>query len=240
MNDAHTPTENGNDSQRSFLEVPASAVAPVVEPDPEPEPFEAMHEAIERQAQLLGTTYKIHPPVLEHALYITINNIVLNPGTAHEIRRPFEIFINSKNMEHFEWVVALTRIMSAVFRKGGNLDFLVEELQNVFSPRGGYFVKGGKWMHSVVAEIGTVVERHLIELGLMEPPKLDSHQEQLIERARQKAAASAPSAPASEQVSGGTDPFAGRAQLCTKCNALAVLVLDGCLTCMECGDSKCG
>ena len=239
MNDADTPTETEDNSQMSFLEAPASAPGHVAEPAPEPEPFEAMHEAIERQSQLLGTTYKIHPPVLEHALYITINNIVLNPGTEHEIRRPFEIFINSKNMEHFEWVVALTRIMSAVFRKGGNLDFLVEELQNVFSPRGGYFVKR-KWMHSVVAEIGTVVERHLVELGLMEPPQLDPHQKELIEHARAKAAASAPSAAASEQVSGGADPFASRAQLCTKCNALAVLVLDGCLTCMECGDSKCG
>ena len=239
MNDDSPPTDTGESGQLDLLDAPSVGTAPVREPDPDSDPLEGVHENIERQSQLLGTTYKIHPPVLEHALYITINNIVLNPGTEHEIRRPFEIFINSKNMDHFEWVVALTRIMSAVFRKGGNLDFLVEELRNVFSPRGGYFAKGGRWMHSVVAEIGTVIERHLVELGLMEPPKLDAHQRELIERARQKLAVGT-QAPASEQVSRGTDPFAGRAQLCTKCNALAVLVLDGCLTCMECGDSKCG
>lgn len=93
-----------------------------------------MDETLQRPETLVGATYKIKSPLSEHALYVTINDIVLNPGTPHEQRRPFEIFINSKGMEHFQWIVALTRIMSAVFRKGGDCTFLVEELSAVFDP----------------------------------------------------------------------------------------------------------
>ena len=102
-----------------------------------------MHEKVERPEHLIGATYKISTPMCDHALYVTINDILLNPGTEHELRRPFEVFINSKSMEHFQWIVALTRIMSAVFRKGGDVTFLVEELSAVFDPRGGYFKPGG-------------------------------------------------------------------------------------------------
>ncbi len=101
-----------------------------------------MHERIERPDVLVGNTYKIKSPMVEHAFYVTINDIVLNPGTEHELRRPFEVFINSKSMEHFQWIVALTRIMSAVFRKGGDVTFLVEEMKAVFDPRGGYSKSG--------------------------------------------------------------------------------------------------
>jgi len=102
-----------------------------------------MDESLQRPETLIGMTYKIKSPLFEHALYVTVNDIVLNAGTPHEQRRPFEIFINSKNMDHFQWIVALTRIMSAVFRKGGDCTFLVEELKAVFDPRGGYLKKGG-------------------------------------------------------------------------------------------------
>ena len=98
-----------------------------------------MHERIERPEVLIGSTYKIKSPLVEHAMYVTINDIVLNAGTEHEHRRPFEVFINSKSMEHFQWIVALTRIMSAVFRKGGDVTFLVDEMKAVFDPKGGYF-----------------------------------------------------------------------------------------------------
>lgn len=107
-----------------------------------------MGEALSRPDMLIGNTYKIKTPVTEHALYITINDVIMNEGTPHEHRRPFEIFINSKNMEHFQWIVALTRVMSAVFRKGGDVTFLVEELKSVFEPSGGYFKKGGKFVPS--------------------------------------------------------------------------------------------
>ncbi|MDN5851054.1 MAG: NrdJb, partial [Nitrococcus sp.] len=112
--------------------------------------IEQMHEKLQRPETLEGQTYKIKTPLSEHALYVTINDVVLNPGTKHEVRRPFEIFINSKNMDHFQWIVALTRIVSAVFRKGGDCIFLVEELRSVFDPRGGYFKRGGRFMPSLV------------------------------------------------------------------------------------------
>jgi hypothetical protein len=115
-----------------------------------------MHEEIQRPEVLVGSTYKIKTPVSDHAMYVTINDIVLNEGTEYEQRRPFEVFINSKNLDHFQWIVALTRIISAVFRKGGDVAFLVDELKAVFDPRGGYWQPGGKFIPSIVAELGYV------------------------------------------------------------------------------------
>ncbi len=126
-----------------------------------------MHEKLERPEMLVGSTYKIKTPVSDHAMYVTINDIVLNEGTEHEQRRPFEIFINSKNLDHYQWIVALTRIISAVFRKGGDVTFLVDELKAVFDPRGGYWQPGGKFMPSIIAELGYVVEKHLQIIGLL-------------------------------------------------------------------------
>ena len=127
-----------------------------------------MTEEVQRPEVLIGSTYKIKTPVSDHAMYVTINDIILNEGTEHEQRRPFEIFINSKNLDHFQWIVALTRIISAVFRKGGDVAFMVDELKAVFDPRGGYWQPGGKFMPSIIAELGYVIERHLQSIGL--PP----------------------------------------------------------------------
>ena len=143
-----------------------------------------MHEKIERPEVLIGSTYKIKSPLVEHAMYVTINDIVLNPGTEHELRRPFEVFINSKNMDHFQWIVALTRIMSAVFRKGGDVTFLVDEMKAVFDPRGGYFKAGGVYMPSIVAEIGSVVEDHLKSIGMIIDPEMSDAQRALIAEKR--------------------------------------------------------
>jgi len=115
---------------------------------------------------------------------VTINDIILNAGTEHEQRRPFEIFINSKNMDHFQWIVALTRVMSAVFRKGGDVTFLSEELQAVFDPKGGYFKPGGRFVPSIVADIGAVVEHHLRRIGLLEPDELSEQQLLMLEQKR--------------------------------------------------------
>ena len=125
-----------------------------------------MHEKLERPEVLIGSTYKIKTPISDHAMYVTINDIVLNEGTEYEQRRPFEVFINSKNLDHFQWIVALTRIISAVFRKGGDVTFLVDELKAVFDPRGGYWQPGGKFMPSIIAELGYVIEKHLQTIGL--------------------------------------------------------------------------
>ena len=194
-----------------------------------------MHEKLERPEVLIGSTYKIKTPVSDHAMYVTINDIVLNEGTPHEQRRPFEVFINSKNLDHFQWIVALTRVISAVFRKGGDTTFLVDELKAVFDPRGGYWQPGGKFMPSTIAELGYVIERHLQSIGLLKKP-----------RARR----------ASEEAGGGeaggvrgAHQADGRLlQVALPRGRAAMLEVqhrgggdDGRLqTCLNCGDSKCG
>ncbi|TQV85713.1 NrdJb [Exilibacterium tricleocarpae] len=192
-----------------------------------------MHEKVDRPELLLGATYKIKTPLSDHALYVTINDIVLNPGTDHELRRPFEIFINSKNMDHFQWVVALTRVISAVFRKGGDCTFLVDELKAVFDPQGGYFKTGGKFMPSLVAEIGHAIESHLRMIGLLQPEEMSAHQQAILDQKRAEYSAA-------NGVDDDTETYPHGATLCKKCHTKAVVLLDGCMTCLSCGDSKCG
>ncbi|WJI15096.1 NrdJb [Pseudoxanthomonas winnipegensis] len=245
-----------------------------------------MHERIERPDVLVGSTYKIKSPMVEHAMYVTINDIVLNAGTEHEHRRPFEIFINSKSMEHFQWIVALTRIMSAVFRKGGDVTFLVDEMKAVFDPRGGYFKAGGVYMPSLVAELGAIVEEHMKSIGLIHDPEMSEHQKAILAEKRKqyedrskkntdvtpsakRSDAVAPSlsrsegegrggvAPASAptsavipnstadhvediEVTGDGASFPPSASMCHKCNTKAMVIMDGCQTCLNCGYSKCG
>jgi hypothetical protein len=194
-----------------------------------------MHEKVERPEVLVGSTYKIKTPVSDHAMYVTINDIVLNEGTRHEQRRPFEIFINSKNLDHFQWIVALTRIISAVFRKGGDVTFLVDELKAVFDPRGGYWQSGGKFMPSIIAELGYVIEKHLQSIGLLKKPELDEERKKLIEEKKAEYEAR------TKQVDAfAKSHFPEGAQLCAKCSTAAVVLMDGCMTCLNCGDSMCG
>ncbi len=197
---------------------------------------EFMHEDVARPDELKGYTYKIKTPLSDHAMYITINNIVLNIGTEYEQEFPFEVFINSKNMEQFQWILALTRVISAVFRKGGDATFLVEELKQVFDPQGGYFKKGGRFMPSLVAEIGEVLETHMRKMGLIESVELsDAHKALLAEK---RAALEGVAANADDA---GTEAgFPPGAKLCRKCNTIAMVLMDGCMTCLNCGDSKCG
>ena len=215
-----------------------------------------MHERIERPEVLIGSTYKIKSPLVEHAMYVTINDIVLNAGTEHELRRPFEIFINSKSMEHFQWIVALTRIMSAVFRKGGDVTFLVEEMKAVFDPRGGYFKAGGVYMPSLVAELGAIVEDHLKSIGLIHDPEMSPAARALI--AEKRAAYEQRSKKNFDVISAGVSndadarteevievtgegaSFPPSATMCHKCSTKAVVIMDGCATCLNCGYSKCG
>jgi hypothetical protein len=212
-----------------------------------------MHESVERPETLVGSTFKVKSPLFEHALYVTINDIVLNAGTPHEQRRPFEIFINSKNMDHFQWIVALTRILSAVFRKGGDVTFIVEELKAVFDPRGGYFKSGGVYMPSIVAEIGAVIEQHMKNIGMIHDPEMDEATRKLIaekraayEQAGAKKKADVTAAPvgaaSAAKTSGDTESngFPPGATLCQKCNTQALVLMDGCQTCLNCGYSKCG
>ncbi len=205
-----------------------------------------MHETLQRPEKLIGSTYKLTVPehVSGHAMYITINDIILNEGTEHEHRRPFEVFINSKNLEHYQWIVALTLIMSAIFRKGGDITFLVEELKSVFDPRGGYWNKG-KYVPSIIAELGNVIEQHLIEIGMLKVAELDPHQQKLIDDKKAEMADEQAVAEKSNVEQGATaasdeNAWQANATHCNKCNNKAVVLRDGCQTCMNCGDSKCG
>ncbi len=170
-----------------------------------------LSEPLDRPAALEGQTYKVKWPDSEHALYITINDIII---AGH--RRPFEVFINSKNMEHFAWTVALTRMISAVFRRGGDVSFVVEELKAVFDPRGGAWMNG-KYIPSILAAIGGVIERHLVAIGFIDGEGLGLK----------------------------TDPKArvavmgGRGPSCPACGAFDMRMIEGCMTCGACGHSKC-
>lgn len=194
---------------------------------------EHMNESVSRPDVLLGSTYKVKTPQSEHAMYITLNDIVLNEGTDHEERRPYEIFINSKNMEQFQWVLALTRVISAVFRKGGDVEFLVDELKAVFDPKGGYFKKGGVFMPSLVAEIGDVIDKHLIRIGL-KVVEVDQHQQAYL------ASKMVEATKAGFKVDENSVAFPPNATDCTKCHQKAMIIMDGCRTCLSCGESKCG
>ena len=217
---------------------------PKAETDSQERPSATIIRMTERVARpegmeaLEGSTYKIKTPLDDHAMYVTINDIILNPGTEHEQRRPFEIFINSKNMDHFQWIVALTRLMSAVFRKGGDVTFLAEELQAVFDPRGGYFKPGGKFMPSIIADIGAVIEHHLQKIGLMEKEELSEQQQLILDQKRAEAESTIV-----ENKSANVEGDAGypaSATLCNKCHTKAVVIMDNCATCLSCGYSKCG
>lgn len=208
-------------------EKPTAAVEPIAPA------IEQMHENFDRPEMLLGSTYKIKTPLSDHALYITINDAILNAGTNHEVRRPFEVFINSKNLEHFQWVVALTRVISAVFRKGGDVTFLAEELKAVFDPQGGYFKSGGRFMPSLVAEIGDAIESHMKMIGLIKSDELTDVQKEVLQEKLE-----AYKEKHQDEVESASYPAS--AELCLKCHTKAVIVMDGCKTCLSCGNSKCG
>ena len=176
------------------------------------------YEALERPRVVEGRTYKISPAVTDSAMYVTINDVILEDGT----RRPLEMFINTKHVAHQQWITALTRMVSAIFRKPGPYLFVAEELEQIFDPQGGYF-DNGKMVPSVVAHVANVLKEHFIHIGAMEAPKLSAVQKEVI--AEKRAAAEA----------NGVDM-----QTCPKCFEDAMVMMDGCMTCTSCGDSKCG
>jgi ribonucleoside-diphosphate reductase alpha chain len=183
-------------------------------------------QPLDRPEDLPGKTYKIKWPGSDHAIYITIND-VMQDGR----RRPFEIFINSKNMEHYAWTVALTRMISAVFRRGGDVSFVVEELKAVFDPRGGQWMEG-RYVPSLLAAIGGVIERHLIEIGFLAADDAPGIAEAV--EARLKLAAGA-----REPGDGSGAPVAKMGQ-CPNCGAAALTHQEGCDICLNCGYSRCG
>lgn len=173
-----------------------------------------MSEPLERPQSLEGATYKLKWPDSEHAIYLTVNDVIIN---GH--RRPFEVFINSKNMEHYAWTLALTRMISAVFRRGGDVSFVVEELKAVFDPRGGAWMEG-KYIPSILAAIGGVLERHMIAIGFIEGEGMGLKSD-----------------PQAEVMTVGEAP---RGKPCPSCGEYGLQMVEGCMTCNSCGYSKCG
>ena len=172
-----------------------------------------MSEPLDRPQSLEGHTYKLKWPDSEHAIYLTINDIIIS-----DHRRPFEVFINSKNMEHYAWTLALTRMISAVFRRGGDVSFVVEELKAVFDPRGGAWVQG-KYIPSILAAIGGVIETHMVKTGFLEGEGMGLKSD-----------------PQAEVV----NLNAPRGKACPSCGQFDMQMIEGCMTCRSCGHSKCG
>ncbi|WP_273507901.1 adenosylcobalamin-dependent ribonucleoside-diphosphate reductase [Planktotalea frisia] len=212
-------TYRPNDVTGSVLSVSEDKKAPEVIANTDAEPMRPhgdvvyMSEPLDRPQALEGATYKLKWPDSEHAIYLTVNDVIEGGR-----RRPFEVFINSKNMEHFAWTVALTRMMSAVFRRGGDVSFVVEELKAVFDPRGGAWV-GGKYIPSILAAIGGVLEQHLIQIGFLEGEGMGLKSD-----------------PQAEIVSMPQN----RGKSCPSCGQYDLRMVEGCMTCGSCGHSKCG
>ncbi|MGE5505729.1 MAG: adenosylcobalamin-dependent ribonucleoside-diphosphate reductase [Actinomycetota bacterium] len=193
------------------------------------DPYEAggiihLTKPLDRPEALPGNTYKVRWPESDHAIYITVNDVIQDGR-----RRPFEVFINSKNMEHFAWTVGLTRMISAVFRRGGDVSFVVEELKAVFDPRGGQWV-GGRYVPSLLAAIGEVIERHMIAIGFLPDPQAAREPPEARD---ERKVVNLDEAPPQQ----GTGP---RLRSCPKCGQPALLRSEGCDTCTSCGYSKCG
>jgi ribonucleoside-diphosphate reductase alpha chain len=173
-----------------------------------------MSEPLDRPTELDGATYKLKWPDSEHAIYITVNDVII---AGH--RRPFEVFINSKNMEHFAWTVALTRMISAVFRRGGDVSFVVEELKAVFDPRGGAWMQG-KYVPSILAAIGGVIEKHMVATGFLAGEGMGLKSD-----------------PHGDVMAIGGKP---KGKACSSCGDYSLRMVEGCMTCGSCGYSKCG
>tara|TARA_A100001037_G_scaffold212320_1_gene190348 strand:- start:170 stop:2494 length:2325 start_codon:yes stop_codon:yes gene_type:complete len=209
-----SPQEEATDTQVEL---------PLEEPQARPQDiYEAggvvyMTKPLDRPEVLPGATYKVRWPESDHAMYITINDVVMDGR-----RRPFEVFINSKNTEHYAWTVALTRMISAVFRRGGDVSFVVDELKAVFDPRGGHWM-GGRYIPSLLAAIGEVIEQHLVEIGFIQQPEPGANVEKL------KLAAAA----------GGSDSETPGFRPCPRCAQPSVIRMENCDTCTSCGYSKC-
>jgi ribonucleoside-diphosphate reductase alpha chain len=182
-----------------------------------------MTQPLDRPEALPGRTYKLRWPESDHAIYVTLNDIVQDGR-----RRPFEVFINSKNMEHYAWTVALTRMISAVFRRGGDVSFVVEELKAVFDPRGGAWM-GGRYVPSLLAALGGVIETHMIDIGFL-PDPADARGPYMVEAPRRVA-----NMPEDQAAAPGL-----HLPRCPKCSQPTLIRQEGCDLCTTCGYSKCG
>jgi len=191
-----------------------------------------LFKPLDRPDALPGATYKVMWPESDHAMYITLNDLLDDTGR----RRPFEVFINSKNMEHYAWTVALTRMISAVFRRGGDVSFVVEELKAVFDPRGGQWM-GGRYVPSLLAAIGEIIERHMIAIGFLKRP---GARDEGDARRQPRVAAMGGDDHGHGHGRDGHGGTSGMLRQCPKCAQPSLVRQEGCDTCTSCGYSKCG
>lgn len=180
-----------------------------------------LNEKVKRPKLLSGATYQLKTPLSEFTWYITINNIILNEGTVHEKVQPFEIFINTKDVASYQWMIFASRMLSAIFRKGGDINFILDEMASVHQPNGGYLGRGG-YIPSLVAEIGKIIEYHFKSIGLVKD-ETDTTIKDFIE----------------EKIK-NMSPEEKNFDICPKCGARAYVKLEGCGYCTECYESKCG
>jgi ribonucleoside-diphosphate reductase alpha chain len=214
------------------LEKPTVSATPTDQGDAGP--VTHLYQPLDRPEELKGATYKVRWPESDHAMYITLSDIIDDNGRI----RPFEIFINSKNMEHYAWTVALTRMISAVFRRGGDVSFVVEELKAVFDPRGGHWM-GGRYIPSLLAAIGEVIEKHMITVGFLKRSgHSDKNQSQPRFLSRSVGALSEEGHVESYDISDGYEVQALRQ--CPKCGQPGLKKQEGCDSCLSCDYSKCG
>jgi len=251
--DADAPAAAAPSSAIAGASAVAQTLASVATVTPSPERAGVVYMAppLEREGVLAGYTYKLKWPASDHAIYVTINDIEQNVPGGGVRRRPFEIFINTRNLEHYAWTVALTRMISAVFRRGGDVSFVADELKAVFDPQGGHWV-GGRYVPSLLAAIGEVIETHMRRTGALtehetehEPPLAlgaaqHGHGEALTDddptgHGAHAGAATAPGA-------GGPASAAPRARikLCPRCSSADYVQREGCWVCDRCGYSRCG
>jgi ribonucleoside-diphosphate reductase alpha chain len=187
---------------------PLPAVAQPALPLKAPPPLDVSSPLASRDPVLAGFTYKLVWPPSDHALYITINDSIEGG-----VRRPFEIFMNSKNLEHYAWTVALTRMISAVFRRGGDVSFVVEELKAIFDPRGGAWIEG-RYVPSLLAAIGGVIDGHLRHIGFYDA--------------------------LSDGAGTSASIVSNSAKTCPRCSMPELVHQEGCMLCRNCGFSTCG
>ena len=222
----------------AVTEMQPSLPAPVAAPSPRTGDVVYMAPPLERDPVLPGFTYKLKWQASDHAIYVTMNDIERDGR-----RRPFEIFINTKNLEHYAWTVALTRMISAVFRRGGDVTFVVEELKAVFDPQGGQWM-GGRYVPSLLAAIGEIIEAHMIRIGFLAPPEgRGAGRQDVPAPARALAADAASAAPASGAAwtpLGAPSSMRGGTRRCPKCQGNQFLPQEGCHLCLDCGYSTCG
>lgn len=223
------------------LTPPAEPLQLAPPPPPRSKPITAdggvvyMTRPLDRPEALPGTTYKVRWPESDHAIYITLNDVIESGR-----RRPFEIFINSKNMEHYAWTVALTRMISAVFRRGGDVSFVVDELKAVFDPRGGQWVNR-QYVPSLLAAIGGVIEEHMIAINFLSRPNPAEVPAQKVANFENRAGDGGEAGRVESSLTitpSGTGGTA--AKYCPRCSSPGLIRLEGCDTCLNCGHSRCG